>query len=124
MSKLFLLYSIFLAGFYFLIVPLTLEPKDYFLFSDVQIYLQTHVYFIIEKFILVVLAYVVASEATEYRGALWVFFWLLVADSVDYIFSYGAVWFTIGAFPVSMNTLKVVIFGGVILKEIWMKSFK
>ncbi len=117
MSKLILLYLTFVLGLYYLVIPNTVEPRDYFLFSDMQLYLSTHIYFIIEKFILIVLAYILANEATEYKQALWVFFWLLVVDLVDYTLAYGSVWFSIGQFPVSMNMVKVFVFGSVILKE-------
>jgi hypothetical protein len=118
-SKLFLLYTTFLVGLLYLLLPQTVEPQDYFLFSDMKLHFATHIYFICEKAILIVLGYVVASEAVEYREAIWIFFWLLVLDLVDYLLTYSTVWIDLDGFPVSMNTLKAVIFGGVIIREIW-----
>ncbi|HEU5289072.1 MAG TPA: hypothetical protein VFU05_00420, partial [Cyclobacteriaceae bacterium] len=78
-------------------------------------------YFICEKLILIILGYVVVTEASEYRGALQIFLWLLIADLVDYLLSYSSIWFHIGAFPVSMNVVKCVVFGLTIL-NVWIKG--
>lgn len=122
MDKLLLLFAVFLLGVVFLVLPADTTPIDYFLFSDMKLPFATHVYFIGEKLTMIVLAYIIAVEAKEYRGAIWCFFVLVVVDLCDYLLSYGAVWFHLSGFPVSMNTLKVSIFGLAILNE-WRKKF-
>lgn len=122
MDKLLLLFAVFLLGVVFLVLPEDTTPIDYFLFSDVKLPFATHVYFIGEKLSMIVLAYIIALEAKEYREAIWCFFVLVVVDLCDYLASYGAVWFHLSGFPVSMNTLKVSIFGLAILNE-WRKQF-
>lgn len=124
MIKLLLLYSTFLIGLLFLVLPDTVYAKDYFLFSDMKLYFGTYVYFICERLILVVLAYVVASEATKYREAIWIFFFLLCADVIDFLLTYNGVWFYVRSFPVSMNTTKSIVFGLVIIRELWNRSLK
>lgn len=124
MTKLLLLYSTFLLGFVFMFIPDKIEPYDYFLFSDMKLYFGTYIYFICEKIVLIVLSYVVVNEATEYRGVIWIFFWLVCADLVDFLLCYGGVWFSLGSVPVSMNVVKVFVFGGVVINEIWNKHFK
>lgn len=121
MSKLLFLFLTFVLGLVFVIIPQT-ESREWFLTSDMKLTLATHVYFVCEKLVLIVLAYIIASEERNYRGAVQVFFWLLVADLVDYFLTYGSIWFKLVDFPVSMNTTKVFIFGLVIAKE-WIKSF-
>lgn len=123
MSKLLLLFMIFVIGSVFLFLPRTLAPYDYFPFSDMQLYFATHVYFIVERLVMIILAFVVVSEASEYRGALWVFFALMCADLLDYVLCYNETWFHLGSVPVSMQVLKVLIFGGVILRE-WIKQLR
>lgn len=120
MSKLFLLYITFLVGLFFLIAPRPVNTYDFFLFSEMKLYPSTYIYFICERLVLVILAGVIANEATEYRGALWVFFWLLVADVVDFLLTYNSVWFYYHSFPVSMNVMKCLIFGLTILHA-WLK---
>lgn len=120
MSKLLLLFLTFVFGLVFVIIPQT-EPRDWFLFSEMKLTLATHMYFICEKLVLIVLAYIIAAEERNYRRAVQIFFWLLVVDLVDYFLTYGSIWFKLGGFPVSMNTVKVIIFGIVISKE-WYKS--
>jgi len=124
MSKLILLYSILLIGLIFLIIPDWHTPYDFFLFSNMKITGAMHIYFIGEKAGLIILAYIIASEAIEYENATWIFFWLLVADMVDYCLSYSSIWFSIRTFPVSMNIIKAFIFCSVIFYTGWKKLIK
>lgn len=123
MSKLLLLYSTILVSLVFLLVPDN-DVTMGFPLSKMEVSIEYYIYSMFEKFVLIILAYIIANESTEYKQAIWVFFWLMVADAVDYGLSYSAVWFTIGNFPVSMNILKAVIFGAIIIREGWMKFTK
>lgn len=124
MSKLLLLYLTLIVGLFFLVAPEPIRAYDYFPFSDIKLYPSTYIYFICERLVLVVLSGVIANEATEYRRELWIFFYLMCADVVDYLLTYNGVWFHIHDFPVSMNVLKCVIFGLTII-NLWIKnSFK
>lgn len=124
MSKLLLLYSTLLVGLIFLVIPNYDTPMDFFLFSDMKLSGAMHIYFIGEKTILIVLAYIIANEATQYEKEIWVFFYLLCADLVDYLLSYNSVWFRVNDFPISMNILKSLIFGITILNAWIRTSFK
>ena len=124
MSKLVLLYLTFVVGLIFLLIPQATHTEDYFPFYDIQMYRSTYIYFIIEKGILILLASIIANEATEYKNALWIFVGLLFADLIDYFLTYNTIWFRIQNFPISMNTVKATVFGGVILKELWKRSLR
>ena len=124
MGKLLLLYSTLLFGLIFLIIPDWYTPYDFFLFSDMKISGANFIYLVGERSVLIILAYIIVSESKEYDDALWVFFYLMVADLIDFILSYNSLWFSIGNFPVSMNIVKAFVFGGVILNEGWKKLFK
>lgn len=121
MSKLVLLYLTFVLGLVFLLVPMKREMMDFFPFSDFEIYPVNHVYYICEKLIVIILAYIIATEATEYRKPLFIFLVLCIADLADYLLSYSAVWFRIGEFPVSMNIMKCILFGLTILNA-WTRT--
>lgn len=122
MIRLVLLYAVILTGIVFLIIPPAKgEPMDYFLFSDVKLYRDTYIYFWFEKLIVCALAFIIASHERQYREATRIFFWLMVADAIDYGLTYGGVWFNIGNLPITMNILKTIIFGLVILHE-WKRS--
>lgn len=124
MSKLILLYLTFVTGLVFLFVPMKQEMIDFFPLSDFKIYPVNYVYYICEKLVVIILAYIIAEEATIYRKELFIFLALCIADMADYLLSYSSIWMRIGDFPVSMNTLKCTIFGLVILNA-WIKnSFK
>lgn len=127
MSKLLLLYLTLILGLAFVVLPewdgsfMNPDPFILFDFKIGGISYQTYIYMICEYFVSLILVGVIANEASEYRGALWVFFWLIVADLVDFLLTYNSVWFHYGSFPVSMNMVKVFVFGGVILNE-WIQK--
>jgi len=121
MNKLLLLFLTFIFGVAFLMLPPSTKSIDWFLFADVKLTYQTHVYFICEKLILIILAWIIAAEETKYKGACKVFFWLVVADLLDYLLTYSSVWFRVDGFPVSMNVTKACVFGFVIIRE-WFRQ--
>lgn len=102
-----------------MLLPEMDKPVDFFLFSDMLLYPATHIYFIGEKATLIILSYIIVNEATDYKDSLWMFFWLMVADLVDYMLIYNEVWFYVHNFPVSMNVIKSVVFGLMITRELW-----
>lgn len=123
MSKLLLLYSTILVSLVFLLVPDNDVTMSY-PFSDMVVSVEYYIYSVFEKGVMIILAYIIAHEATEYQEALSIFFWLMVLDLLDLILSYNSVWFRVGNFPVSMNIVKAFVFGGVIINEGWKKLFK
>lgn len=116
-----LIFLSLVLGLVFLVLPTT-EPKDFFLFSEMKLTFQTHVYFICEKLVLVILAYVISLMETKYPYSIRIFFWLTVADLTDYLLSYNSIWFTAGI-PISMNVLKCLIFGLTLFHE-WTKTYR
>lgn len=121
MSKLLLLYLTFVIGLVFLFVPMKQEMIDFFPLSDFKIYPVNYVYYICEKLIVIILAYVIAEESEKYRNELFIFLVLCIADMADYLLSYSSIWFHMGSIPVSMNTVKCFIFGLVILNA-WIRT--
>lgn len=121
MSKLLLLYCVLVFGLLFLVVPEYTRMISPFLFSDFQLSLATHIYFICEKLTMIILAYIIANESEKYREAIWIFFWLMVADLVDYTFAYNGVYGYLNGFPVSMNVIKCLVFGLTILYT-WIRT--
>lgn len=121
MIKLVLLYLTFLVGIVFLL-PYNTIQYDLFLFSNSTTNIPNYFYYICEHLALIALAYIIASEATEYQQAIKIFFWLLVIDLIDFLLTYNGVWFTIQHFPITFNLVKIAIFGMVILKELWDRS--
>lgn len=94
----------------FLAIPYSDETRDYFLFADQQLSLQMHVWFISNKLVFIILAYIIANESTEYRLALKVFFWIQVLKLIDYLLCYNNVWLRIWDIPFSSTTLGILIF--------------
>lgn len=107
------------VGLLFMLVPQN-DIVMSFPFSTMTVSLEYYIYSIAEKCVLLIFAYIIANEATKYEHTIWVFFWLLCADLVDYLLTYSGIWFYSGGIPVSMNVVKCVIFGLLILNE-WIK---
>lgn len=139
MSKLILLMLTFILGCVFMILPdwdgVTYMNPDPFYFYDfgynengerLGIWIQTYVFMIGEHVTMIILSFMIAKEATIYKMALWIFFGLVVVDLFDYLLTYNSVWYRLHlshlVIPVSINTLKVTIFGLAILNE-WRKKF-
>lgn len=124
MSKLVLLWLTLTVSILYLLFPFTSATHDYFLFSDQQLTFPMHVWFICEKLILVIFAYIIATESTAYKSTLNLFFYLQIFRLVDYLLCYNEVWLWIGPVPVSANVLSVLVFGLMVANEYIWKGFK
>lgn len=123
MSKLILLFLTIILMMLFLALPYSAELKDYFPLADMKLALQTHVYFICERIVLIIFAWIIYNESTRFKGALLVFFLLKIAVLIDYLLCYNIVWERIWGVPVSMSTFSILIFGLAICYQwIWRKE--
>jgi hypothetical protein len=124
MSKLVLLWLTLLVGIFFLALPYSEELHDYFPLSDQLLTLQTHTWFICNRLIFVVFAWIILQESSIYRNALWVFFGIQVLKLVDYLVCYNEVWVYVWPnVPFSSNTLSILVFSLFIAYEaIWRKQ--
>lgn len=121
MSKLILLFLILVVRTVFTFVKPTGITMS-FPFDDMVVSLEFYIYCLGEKLAFIILANMVAEESVKYRNVLWVFFWLMVADLVDFILIYNNEWALIGKFALTLNNIAAMIFAFVILKELlWEK---
>jgi hypothetical protein len=98
------------------------DPFPYLDFPDgITIAYQTYVNMICDFLVMVIVTGVLASSFKELKIPLWIFCGLAIADLIDYLLFYNAIWFYWYDFPVSMNTTKVFIFGLTIFYE-WLTS--
>lgn len=88
-----------------------------FPFDDMVVSLEFYVYCLCEKLAFIILSYMLAVESVKYGTVLWVFFWLMVADLVDFILIYNNDWAWIGNFAVTLNNVAAFVFAFVILRE-------
>lgn len=120
MTRVLLLVVIMLFGAVFLVIPENDDAPVYALFplkSGAEITVQSYVYFIFEHFQLMALCYIIAAEAKTYRRSCKTFFWIQVADFVDYLLTYNKVWFHAGLLPISMNVVSLFVFASVVVVE-------
>lgn len=117
MGKILILFVILLFGIIVTAIPET-SFVDFFPFADQQISLQTHADYIFEGLAKVGFAYLIYAEATKYRFPLFVFLTIQILDVVDYCLTYNGVWFHLGKFPVSMNTVGLTVFALSIIYEV------
>lgn len=123
MSKLALLWITMLMGILFLALPYSEVTHDYFPLANQQLTLQMHIWFICNKLVFIIFAYIIANESEMYRNALWVFFWIQVIKFVDYLVCYNNVWVRItDSIPFSSTSLGILVFSLAIFYEwIWRK---
>lgn len=115
--KLLFLYIVLLIWVGYEMVPYDSIPLDMFPFSSTQLPFKTWLYFFLEHTGIIMLCYILAMEATTYRYATKVFFYLQVADLIDYVMTYNTQWFTFFGIPITFNILSAICFSFVILKE-------
>lgn len=121
MSKLILLFLILVVRTVFTFVKPTGITMSFPL-DDMVVSLEFYIYCLGEKLAFIILANMVAEESVKYRNVLWVFFWLMVADLVDFVLIYNNEWVLIGKFAITLNNIAAMIFAFVILKELlWEK---
>lgn len=91
-----------------------------FLFSTMVLSPEAYVFAFCQHIIEVVAALVILISWHEYRLALWTFFALSIADTVDFSLTYSSPWFD---GPPTFNHLKMGIFGlSVVLCKVWKTS--
>ena len=120
MSRVILLGIVILLGAVFLVVPESNNAPTFAMFPlkpDATIAIQFYVHFVFEYLGWIALSFIVASEARTFKLSCKTFFWLQVADFVDYLLTYNSVWFHLGLLPISMNLAKVLVFGVVVFYE-------
>lgn len=111
--KLIFLFVALVIGIAFNAVPSGIETIQMFPFADTAITFKTWLYFLCEHIVLIMLSYVIAYEAKEYKLQCKVFFWIQVADLADYLLTYNTNW--IG--PLNFNIIAVLIFATSIFYE-------
>lgn len=118
MIKLLLLLLTLSLSTVFIFTPDT-EPKDYFLFSDQKLTLETHLFFLFEHLILVILAIAIYIDSTKYKNAVFVYIVIQILDTLIYLLAYGNLSFA--DIPITWNFIKVSVFFLAILAEVWKK---
>lgn len=118
MHKLVLLYCVILSGLVFMAVPDQTEPIDWFpLYDGIKLTAQFYFYYLFEHIGIIILCYIIASEARQYKREVYIFFYLQVLQLLDFIITYNTTWFHVGTIPISMNIISVAIFGLAILNR-------
>lgn len=102
----------------FIFTPDT-EPKDYFLFSDQKLTLETHLFFLFEHLILVILAIAIFLETREHKTAVFIYVVIQCIDTLIYLLAYGNLSFA--DIPITWNFIKLSVFFLAILAEVWKK---
>jgi hypothetical protein len=111
--KLIFLFTCLLIGVLFNAIPYDSFTTDYFLFADTKLTFKTWLYFSLEHLVLIMLSYVIAVEAKEYKFQCKVFFWLQMGNLIDYLLTYNTEW--IGF--INYNIVAVLIFATSIFYE-------
>jgi hypothetical protein len=104
MSRAILVFLTFLLSVTFLMTPRgsTWTP---IWFSDKELHVEDYFYYLWEHVIMIVLLHIIHVDSKKYLSFFRYMFWFQVADAIDFMATYNAIWFRIGVIPVSINTL-------------------
>lgn len=102
-----------LLGVVYQSIPYDGALLEMFPFSEDVIPFKTWFYFVCEHLVLIALSYVIAWEAKKYVFSCKVFFFIQVADLIDYLLTYNTTWFNI----ISFNVVSVLLFATSIVYE-------
>lgn len=87
--------------------------------TNIEITLNTYIYFLIEHLILVGFSLYMWKEAWRNHTALCIFFVIHVIDTLDYLVFYGQTWFYVAPYyPINWNVIKPAIFALAIINEV------
>ena len=113
-KKIFFLAGIFILQILFLkIIPggRSAPVIDFFLLSSATCTWQEYVYYAFEHLAWCYAFYFMYNEITTVRRELKWFFWISVADMIDYLLTYNSTW--VG--PISFNVVQILIIAYVII---------
>ena len=96
--------------------------NDYlpFCITNIEVTLNTYVYFLVEHLSVAALSLFLWKEAWRNHTALYIFFIINVIDTIDYVMAYGQTWFYIDQFPINWNVLKPAIMALAIINEVFL----
>lgn len=117
MSRVILLGLTMVLSILYLALPYSDKMYDFFTLADQQLSLQMHVWFVLNKFTFVILAYIIWKESTTFITTTKVFYWIMIVKLIDYMICYNSVWFNIGSIPVTSTTTGFLVFGLVLAWE-------
>jgi hypothetical protein len=112
MKRVFI-FLILLLGVLFELIPYDGSNLRGFILSDVTLPFKTHLYFLLEHFVLIMLSYIIYAESVKYRKTTFAFFLIQIFDLFDYFITYNSKWIGI----ISFNVISMIILGIVILIE-------
>lgn len=97
-----------------------LELYKPFPFSDQQLTIGTHVYFVFEHLFIVAILYLWLFECVNYsRDYVRMFLFLQIGDFADYLLRYSEPFLKVYEFWISYNTIQFVLFGVFIVYKAW-----
>ena len=106
------------VSFIYLLLPYTNHLRnDLILFrSDIELSLESHVYYLCERLRMVIFFYIVLYLSQHYHKELTLFFWLSVGYLVDYLVWYNGHLFYAGPVPVSYTLIMGAVMSLTIIK--------
>ncbi len=104
MNRAILVFCTFFISTAFMLTPIgpTWTP---IWFSDKVLHVEDYFYYLWEHAVMIVLLHIIHVDSSKYMMFFRFMFWFQVADAIDFMATYNAVWMHIGVIPVSMNVL-------------------
>lgn len=96
---------------------------DPFPFYDLELTLQTYVYFLCHYVSMMVFAYTFMMLLISFRPILTTWFWLQVVEFFDYMLSYNTPWFYILGVGIGITIIKFIVLPAVAIRYLeWEKK--
>lgn len=117
-SVLILSFFAYAIGYIYLLLPYTNNPIHLIPFrSDIELSLESHVYYMCERVRMIVFFYIVWYCSEHYSKELRTFFFLSVGYFVDYVLFYNGTLFYIWMIPISYTLIMGVVMTFTVIKK-------
>lgn len=101
-------------------IPQTFDP---FPFYDLDLSIQTYVYFLCHYVSMMVFAYTFMMILISFRPVLVTWFWLQVVEFFDYMLSYNSPWFYILGVGVGITIIKFIVLSATAIRYLkWSRT--
>jgi hypothetical protein len=105
------------------LLPNVTYTFDPFPFHDLELSIQTYVYFLCHYASMMVFAYTFMMIIISFRPVLATWFWLQVVEFFDYMLSYNTPWFYILGVGVGITIIKFIVLSTTAIRHLkWSKT--
>jgi hypothetical protein len=104
------------------LIPFSAHTFDPFPFYDIELNIQTYVYFLCHYVSMMVFAYAFTTLLISFRPILTTWFWLQAVEFIDYLLTYNSPWFYIFTLGIGITVTKFLVLSIISVRQLqWNK---